>query len=92
MIIISVSAMVSYNVVVGDTVTKVIVRITGIDHDSIFAKREVIVLIATLLITIPLCLYRDIAKLAKISFLSLVCVFFILIAIFARMGTMREIM
>lgn len=83
--------MVSYNVVVGDTVTKVIVRITGIDQDSIFAKREMIVFIATLLVTIPLCLYRDIAKLAKISFLSLVCVGFILIAIFVRMGSMSEI-
>ncbi|KAK9737941.1 Transmembrane amino acid transporter protein [Popillia japonica] len=84
-------AMVSYNVVVGDTVTKVIVRLTGIEHDSVFAKREIIVLIATFLITIPLCLYRDVAKLAKISFISLVCIGFILIAIFIRIGTMRII-
>lgn len=83
--------MVSYNVVVGDTVTKVIVRVTGIDQTNLFAKREVIVLIATLLITIPLCLYRDINRLAKISFLSLVCVAFILISIFIRMGSMHEI-
>lgn len=84
-------AMVSYNVVVGDTVTKVIVRISGTDQTSVFAQREVIVFVATLLITIPLCLYRDIAKLAKISFLSLVCVAFILIAIFVRMGSMSEV-
>lgn len=83
--------MVSYNVVVGDTVTKVIVRISGTDQTSVFAQREVIVFVATLLITIPLCLYRDIAKLAKISFLSLVCVAFILIAIFVRMGSMSEV-
>lgn len=84
-------AMVSYNVVVGDTVTKVIVRVTGIEHDSLFAKREIIVLIATLLITIPLCLYRDVAKLAKISFLSLLCISFILLSIFMRIGTMKVI-
>lgn len=83
--------MVSYNVVVGDTVTKVIVRLTGLEPDSIFARREVIVLIATFLITIPLCLYRDVAKLAKISFISLVCIAFILVAIFVRIGTMRVI-
>ncbi|EFA05275.1 Putative sodium-coupled neutral amino acid transporter 11-like Protein [Tribolium castaneum] len=84
-------AMVSYNVVVGDTVTKVIIRLTGITPDSLFAKRHVIVLIATLLVTVPLCLYRKIAKLAKISFVSLVCIGFILFAIFVRIGTMSEI-
>ncbi|CAH0549310.1 unnamed protein product [Brassicogethes aeneus] len=84
-------AMVSYNVVVGDTVTKVIVRLTGIDDTSIFSKREVIVLIATFLITIPLCLYRDISKLAKISFISLVCIGFILLSIFMRIGTMSDL-
>lgn len=82
-------AMVSYNVVVGDTVTKVIVRLLDIPHDSVFAKREIIVLIATFLITIPLCLYRDVAKLAKISFVSLVCIAFILLSIFMRIGTMK---
>ncbi|KAJ3653789.1 hypothetical protein Zmor_013023 [Zophobas morio] len=83
--------MVSYNVVVGDTVTKVIIRLTGISQDSVFAKRHIIVLIATLLITVPLCLYRKIAKLAKISFISLVCIGFILFSIFVRMGTMSDI-
>lgn len=83
--------MVSYNVVVGDTVTRVVVRVTGIDQTSVFAKREVIVLIATFLVTIPLCLYRDISKLAKISFISLVCIGFILFSIFVKIGTMSEI-
>ncbi|XP_066153968.1 putative sodium-coupled neutral amino acid transporter 11 isoform X1 [Euwallacea fornicatus] len=84
-------AMVSYNVVVGDTVTKVIVRLTDIGPDNIFAKREIIVLIATILITVPLCLYRDIAKLAKISFFSLVCIAFILFSIMLRIGKLSEI-
>lgn len=83
--------MVSYNIVVGDTVTKVIIRLTGIESDSLFANREVIVLIATLFITIPLCLYRDVAKLAKVSFVSLVCIVFILFSIFVRMGPLATI-
>ncbi|XP_029679402.1 putative sodium-coupled neutral amino acid transporter 11 isoform X2 [Formica exsecta] len=81
-------AMVSYNVVVGDTVTKVLIRVTGMNETSIFAHRQVVILLATLGITIPLCLYRNVARLAKISFLSLVCVGFILLAIFIRMDSM----
>ncbi|XP_011695660.1 PREDICTED: putative sodium-coupled neutral amino acid transporter 11 isoform X2 [Wasmannia auropunctata] len=81
-------AMVSYNVVVGDTVTKVLIRVTGMDETNILAHRQVVILLATLCVTIPLCLYRNVARLAKISFLSLVCVGFILIAIFIRMDSM----
>lgn len=84
--------MVSYNIVVGDTVTKVIIRLIGIEPDSLLANREIIVLIATLFITIPLCLYRDIAKLAKVSFLSLICIVFILFSIFMRMGSLSKVM
>ncbi|XP_020281190.1 putative sodium-coupled neutral amino acid transporter 11 isoform X2 [Pseudomyrmex gracilis] len=84
-------AMVSYNVVVGDTVTKVLIRVTGMHETNIFAHRQVVILLATLGITIPLCLYRNVARLAKISFLSLVCVGFILLAIFIRMDTMSAL-
>ncbi|XP_078038057.1 uncharacterized protein LOC144470595 [Augochlora pura] len=84
-------AMVSYNVVVGDTVTKVLIRVTGMSETSIFAHRQVVIFFATVFITIPLCLYRNVARLAKISFLSLVCVGFILLAILIRMGTMASI-
>ena len=83
--------MVSYNVVVGDTVTKVLMRVTGLDKESFFVKREVVIFLATMLVVIPLCLYRNVARLAKISFLSLVCVGFILLAIFIRMGSMSAI-
>lgn len=34
--IINFTAMVSYNIVVGDTVTKVIIRLLDLDHDSFF--------------------------------------------------------
>ncbi|XP_044004839.1 putative sodium-coupled neutral amino acid transporter 11 isoform X2 [Aphidius gifuensis] len=85
-------AMVSYNVVVGDTVTKVLLRVTGMSPDNIFGRREFVILFATFCITIPLCLYKNVARLAKISFLSLVCVGFILLAIFIRMNNMTEIL
>ncbi|KAJ4439366.1 hypothetical protein ANN_07488, partial [Periplaneta americana] len=83
-------AMVSYNVAVGDTLTKVLMRLTGVNSDSLLSHREVVVALATILITTPLCLYRDIAKLAKVSFLSLVFVAFILISIFVRLGTLHD--
>ncbi|XP_077264572.1 putative sodium-coupled neutral amino acid transporter 11 isoform X1 [Temnothorax americanus] len=83
-------AMISYNVVVGDTVTTVLVRMTGTDQWNIFAHRNIVTLLTTLCIIVPLCLYRNIARLARISFLSLVCIGFILLAIFIRMDTMSD--
>jgi sodium-coupled neutral amino acid transporter 11 len=85
------AAMISYNVAVGDTLTKVLMRLTGVGTESLLSHREVVVALATILITAPLCLYRDIAKLAKVSFLSLVFVAFILITIFIRLRTLQEI-
>lgn len=73
--------MISYNVVVGDTITKVLIRMFKLDKSSWFAKREITVGFATAFVTLPLCLYRDIGKLAKVSLFSLVCVGFILVAI-----------
>ncbi|XP_033219726.1 putative sodium-coupled neutral amino acid transporter 11 [Belonocnema kinseyi] len=87
-------AMVSYNVVVGDTVTKVLIRVTGISDSSFLwflVRREIVIFLSTILITVPLCLYRNVARLAKISFLSLVCVGFILLAIVIRMETMSTV-
>lgn len=52
--------MMSYNIIVGDTATKVIIRVAGIDHDSIFAQREFTILIATIFVTLPLSLYRQV--------------------------------
>ena len=35
--------MVSYNVIVGDTITKVIIYYFGLGNDSIFSRRELII-------------------------------------------------
>ncbi|KAK3912909.1 ESF1-like protein [Frankliniella fusca] len=83
-------AMVSYNVVVGDTVTKVFMRLFHLETTSIMAQRWMVIGLATIFLTIPLCLYRDIVKLAKISFLSLLFVCLILITIFIRLFTLRD--
>jgi sodium-coupled neutral amino acid transporter 11 len=55
--------MVSYNVIVGDTVTKVVVRllVTDPDSTSLFASREFISLITALIVTLPISLYRSVA-------------------------------
>lgn len=77
-------AMVSYNVVVGDTVTKVLIRMFSLTPGSLFARRDYVVAMATIFVTIPLCLLKDMAKLARASFMSLVFIIFILSAIFTR--------
>lgn len=81
-------AMVSYNVVVGDTVTKVLIRVFALSPRSIFAKRHYVVAMATVFVTIPLCLLKDMARLAKASMLSLAFIVFILFAIFMRFITL----
>jgi sodium-coupled neutral amino acid transporter 11 len=83
--------MVSYNIVVGDTVTKVLVRVSNIEEGSALANRELVTLVATLLVTLPLCLQRDVARLARVSFMSLVFVALILVAIIARAPFMEPL-
>jgi hypothetical protein len=35
--------MVSYNVIVGDTITKVMIYYVGLESDSIFGRRELVI-------------------------------------------------
>ncbi|XP_065351754.1 putative sodium-coupled neutral amino acid transporter 11 [Cloeon dipterum] len=84
-------AMVSYNIVVGDTVTKVLIRVFDMSHNSALTHRELVTLVATLLITLPLCLQRDVARLSRVSFMSLVFVGLILAAIIARAPYMEPL-
>ncbi|KAL1451643.1 hypothetical protein WDU94_006001 [Cyamophila willieti] len=84
-------AMVSYNIVVGDTITKVLIRLFSLRATSLLARRDVVVALATLFVTIPLCLFRDLARLARWSLASLVLVLFILFCILIRMSSISEI-
>ncbi len=55
---VSYTAMISYNVIVGDTIIRVLVRSTGLHPESFFARREVAIAITTVVVTLPLSLYK----------------------------------
>ncbi|KAK2140236.1 hypothetical protein LSH36_1426g00012, partial [Paralvinella palmiformis] len=60
-------AMISYNVIIGDTITKIVVRIAGPDiRYTIIGRREFIIAAVTLVVTLPLSLYKNIARLSKV--------------------------
>ncbi|XP_035705613.1 putative sodium-coupled neutral amino acid transporter 11 isoform X2 [Folsomia candida] len=85
-------AMISYNIIVGDTLTKVLIYFSSAKEentDELEFQRESVVLLATLFCTLPLSLYRNVANLSKVSFLSLVSIAIILLAIIVRLGTMH---
>ncbi|XP_040827979.1 putative sodium-coupled neutral amino acid transporter 11 isoform X1 [Ochotona curzoniae] len=65
-------AMISYNIIAGDTLGKVFQRIPGVDPENWFIGRHFIIILSTVTFILPLSLYRDIAKLGKISFISTV--------------------
>ncbi|GFR90479.1 sodium-coupled neutral amino acid transporter 11 [Elysia marginata] len=82
--------MVSYNVIIGDTITKVILWIGGENSTlvhSVLGNRQFIILVVTLLVTLPLSLYKNIAKLGKWAFLSILLILFIMVASIIRLGT-----
>lgn len=81
----SISAMISYNVVVGDTLSKVMVRIVPSWGNSMGVVRFGVVFFVTVFVITPLCLHKNISRLARASFLSLLCVVVILFAVICRM-------
>ncbi|ODN06280.1 putative sodium-coupled neutral amino acid transporter 11 [Orchesella cincta] len=84
-------AMISYNVIVGDTLTKVLLYFSSVgagESDKLEFQREAVVLLATAFITLPLSLYKHVAKMSKVSFLSLVSIGIILLSIIIRLGSM----
>ncbi|XP_064614175.1 putative sodium-coupled neutral amino acid transporter 11 [Liolophura sinensis] len=74
--------MVSYNVVIGDTITKVLTRFAGVT-----VHRDIIILAVTALVTLPLSLYRNIDKLGKWSGLSILLTFFNIVVVYTRLAT-----
>ncbi|XP_055310712.1 putative sodium-coupled neutral amino acid transporter 11 [Sitodiplosis mosellana] len=78
-------AMISYNVVVGDTLSKVLIRfLPAWDIGSMGTVRFLVVFVVTVCVVIPLCLYKNVSRLARASFLSLACVVFILFAVILK--------
>ncbi|KAH0621433.1 hypothetical protein JD844_022750 [Phrynosoma platyrhinos] len=82
--------MISYNMITGDTLTKVFQRIPGVDQDNFFLGRHAIILCATIIFTLPLSLYRNISKLGKVSFISLILTVVILVVGMIRAITFSE--
>ncbi|XP_009994402.1 PREDICTED: putative sodium-coupled neutral amino acid transporter 11 [Chaetura pelagica] len=81
-------AMISYNIITGDTITKVFQRIPGVAPDNVLTDRHFIILLTTIIFTLPISLYRDIAKLAKISLISLILTIVILVIVMIRTVTL----
>ncbi|XP_024435678.2 putative sodium-coupled neutral amino acid transporter 11 isoform X3 [Desmodus rotundus] len=77
-------AMISYNIITGDTLSKVFQRIPGVDTENLLIGRHFIIVFSTVVFTLPLSLYRDIAKLGKISLISTVLTTLILGIVTAR--------
>lgn len=81
------AAMISYNIIVGDTLTKVLIFFSttrGESDDTMEFQREAVVLLATAFVTLPLSLYKHVAKMSKVSFLSLVSIGIIMLSIIVR--------
>ncbi|TRY79527.1 hypothetical protein TCAL_09431 [Tigriopus californicus] len=85
------TAMTTYNIIVGDTVTTILVRLTGWDPSHFLVRREFVILMITLVVTLPLSLYRNIGKLSKVSFLSLIFTAFVTVVIYVRIAPMMDI-
>ncbi|XP_025978211.1 putative sodium-coupled neutral amino acid transporter 11 isoform X5 [Dromaius novaehollandiae] len=80
-------AMISYNIITGDTLTKVFQRVPGGGPDNVLTDRHFIILFTTIIFTLPLSLYRDIAKLGKVSLISLILTIVILVIVMVRTAT-----
>ncbi len=83
--------MISYNIIVGDTLTKVLIFFSttrGESDDTLEFQREAVVLLATAFVTLPLSLYKHVAKMSKVSFLSLVSIGIIMLSIIVRSSDM----
>ncbi|XP_047456238.1 putative sodium-coupled neutral amino acid transporter 11 isoform X1 [Mugil cephalus] len=81
-------AMISYNITTGDTLTKVFARIPGVGPGHLLAERHFVILLSTVLFTLPLSLYRNIEKLGKVSFVSMVLTLIILIIVIIKAATL----
>ena len=84
--------MVSYNVIVGDTITKVVIYYFNLDKSSVWSRRELIIGLTTLFLTLPLSLHRGMAKFARFSLAALLVIAFVMCAVFVRVFTLGPTM
>uniref|UniRef100_A0A4W4GKT3 Putative sodium-coupled neutral amino acid transporter 11 n=1 Tax=Electrophorus electricus TaxID=8005 RepID=A0A4W4GKT3_ELEEL len=81
-------AMISYNIITGDTMTKVFQTIPGVGSGSFLSSRHFVIVISTVFFTGPLSLYRDVAQLGKVSLVSMVLTLAIVITVVVRAVTL----
>ncbi|CAM2697009.1 unnamed protein product [Rotaria socialis] len=65
--------LISYNIIIGDTVTKVLHRLWP-TIPYLFQNRYIIIFLCSCFVTLPLSLYRNIAKLSQVSLTGLILV------------------
>ncbi|XP_022240431.1 putative sodium-coupled neutral amino acid transporter 11 [Limulus polyphemus] len=82
---------VGHNILMGDTITKIIRRGFRVSSDSIFADRNFIVFLVTVLVTLPLSLYRKLSQLSRMSFISLLALLSVAVFVIVRAVTMSDI-
>ncbi|KAG8802448.1 hypothetical protein FRC16_009637 [Serendipita sp. 398] len=81
--------MAAFCVIIGDTMTEVVRAILPGLRDSAFSfivSRQFVIVFCTAGISFPLCLYRDISKLARASSLGLLGMLIIVISVFIEGG------
>ncbi|XP_018091354.1 putative sodium-coupled neutral amino acid transporter 11 isoform X1 [Xenopus laevis] len=84
------AAMISYNIVTGDILPKIIQRIPGVSPESWYVDRRVLIVLTTAVITLPIALYRNMEKLGKVSLLSLLLTFTVLVIIIVRASSLTS--
>ncbi|XP_023679104.2 putative sodium-coupled neutral amino acid transporter 11 [Paramormyrops kingsleyae] len=81
-------AMISYNIITGDMLTKVFQKVPGVGPDHLFAERHFVIFLTTILFALPLCLYRDVSKLGKVSLVSMIFTIMIMSVVVIRAATL----
>lgn len=84
-------AMFNLIMILGDTVTKVLYRIWP-SVPLILQNRSIIIFLCSCLVTLPLSLYKNIAKLSRISLIGLVLVLTTLLILIKRGRDARPFM
>ncbi|XP_063789686.1 putative sodium-coupled neutral amino acid transporter 11 [Pseudophryne corroboree] len=82
------AAMVSYNIITGDILPKIFQRIPGVTQESILADRRFAILSTTILITLPIALYRNMERLGKVSLMSLILTVIVMFMVIIRASSL----
>ncbi|XP_069841236.1 putative sodium-coupled neutral amino acid transporter 11 [Dendropsophus ebraccatus] len=82
------AAMISYNIITGDILPKIFQRIPGVTSRSILADRRFAILSTTIVITLPIALYRNMQRLGKVSLMSLLLTVIVLLIVITRASSL----